>query len=99
MMTIQANKQLFVLQKLGYTITELPIEVIQSKQNISIKISPEHEIEIITRFNPNKTFDEAFSESNIMQVKGMLFKKMKVKSLNDQITSKAKSKNDKKYAC
>lgn len=89
------DKILIVLQKLGYGIQQLPKKVIEGKMNISIKISPEQEIEMITQFNPNKTFDDAYNEANEMKVSGNSIKKMKVISLDDLITSKAKSRRTK----
>ncbi len=85
------NKLLTVFQKLGYAIDSLPDKVKQGKQNISIKVSPEQEIEIITNFNPNKSFDEAYNEANEYKIGKRSIKKMKVIHLNDLITSKAKS--------
>lgn len=89
------NKIVKVLQDLGYSIDELPEKVTQGEQNISIKISPNQEIEIITKFNPNKSFDACLSESSEMKVKDLSFKKMKVIGLNDLISRKAKSKRTK----
>lgn len=88
-------KILIVLQKLGYGTQSIPKEVIDGKRNISIKISPEQEIEMITQFNPNKTFDEAYTKANEMKVGGNSIKKMKVINLEDLITSKAKSRRTK----
>jgi predicted nucleotidyltransferase len=89
------DKILIVLQELGYGTQSLPREVIEGKRNISIKISPEQEIEMITQFNPNKTFDEAYAEANEMNIGGNSVKKMKVINLNALITSKAKSRRTK----
>ena len=50
-----------VLNELGYLVDELPEKVKKGQQNISIKISPVFELELITNFNPGKTFDEAFN--------------------------------------
>lgn len=89
------DKILIVLQKLGYGTQSLPKGVIKGKRNISIKISPEQEIEMITQFNPNKTFDEAYAEANEVNVGVNSVKKMKVINLDDLITSKAKSRRTK----
>lgn len=64
------SRLLTVLQEFGYAIKQMSQSVLDEDQNISIKISPEQEIEIITRFNPNKTFNEAFSVANTMQIAG-----------------------------
>ncbi|GAB1452569.1 hypothetical protein MASR2M47_26250 [Draconibacterium sp.] len=52
-----------ILNELGYLVDELPEKVKTGQQNISIKISPVFELELITNFNPGKTFDEAFNQS------------------------------------
>lgn len=44
------EKLLIVLQDLGYEVDELPAKVTLAEQNITIKISPSQEIELITRF-------------------------------------------------
>lgn len=51
------DKLLWVLQKLGYDIEQLPPAVLQQEQNVSINISPEQDLELITNFNPGKSFD------------------------------------------
>lgn len=84
-----------VFQELGYSITEFPKSVMEGKENISVKVSPNQEIEIISRFNPNKTFDQAYLDASEMLISGMTVKKMKVISLNDLISAKAKSKRTK----
>ena len=57
-----------VLRSLGYALDRLPSAVLRQEQNMSIKISPDMEIEIITRFNPGKSFQEAWdgSESSML---------------------------------
>ena len=53
----------FALNDMGYLFEEYPTGVKSGLQNISIKISPALDIELISRFNPGKTFDEAYPES------------------------------------
>ncbi len=48
------------LKKIDVEIDTFPDSVKQQKQNISIKISPLFTIELITRFNPGKSFEEAW---------------------------------------
>jgi hypothetical protein len=57
------KKLLITIQELGYNIEDFPDEVKKGEQNISIKISPVFDLELITNFNPKKTFDEAFQNS------------------------------------
>ena len=79
------------LNELGYAFEDFPEEVKQAEQNISIKISPIQEIELITRFNPGKSFEEAFSSSEIATLKGIEIAKYRVLSYEDLINSKVKS--------
>lgn len=63
-----------VFKNMGYEIDDFPESVKQQLQNISIKFSPmEMDIELITRFSINKSFGEAFSESEKVIVKGQKF--------------------------
>lgn len=80
------------LQDLGYNINDLPASVDRGEQNISIKISPVFELELITRFNPGKTFNEAYASSEKVEREGM---KYHVLSFDDLIKSKITSERPK----
>ncbi len=73
------------LQDLGYSIEELPDQVKTGNQNISIKISPLIEIELITNFNPGKSFREAYADSEIVHRDGIIYH---ILSFQDLISSK-----------
>lgn len=81
-------KLLSVLIELGYNLDELPEQVKNGQQNISIKISPVFELELITSFNPGKTFEQAFKDSILVE-KGDL--SYSVLNYNDLINSKITS--------
>ncbi|MGC9354716.1 MAG: hypothetical protein ACP5D9_12810, partial [Mariniphaga sp.] len=66
--------------------------VYKGEQNISIKISPVFELELITQFNPGKTFNEAFANSELVKREGM---KYHVLSFDDLIKSKITSERPK----
>ncbi|MBA3985562.1 MAG: nucleotidyltransferase [Flavobacteriales bacterium] len=87
------DKLLVVFQNLKYEINEFPQSVMDGKQNISLKFSTvQIEIELITRFSINKTFKEAFSESEIVELKdNQKVFRWRVLSLDDLIMSKIKS--------
>lgn len=51
------------LEELGFEDIAFPQAVLAAEQNISIKISPLTDLELITRFNPGKTFEEAYDRS------------------------------------
>ncbi len=62
----QANldRPITALQDIGYQVDKLPKQVMRGEQNISLKFSPEVEIEITTRFNSGKNFEGAMSENH-----------------------------------
>ena len=62
------SKLLKVMNAMGYELERFPKEIQQSLQNISLKISPVVEIELITNFNPGKSFDEAYKEATIANI-------------------------------
>ncbi len=79
------------LNVIGYKIDKFPDKVMKGQQNISIKLSPDLEIELITNFNPGKTFKDAFAESVVFETKGQKTLKWNIISYEDLITSKIKS--------
>lgn len=84
-----------VLNEMGYAFNDFPEEVKKAEQNISIKISPIQEIELITRFNPGKTFEEAFSNAEITTINKLAIAKYRVLAYDDLISSKIKSSRPK----
>lgn len=90
------KKLIKVFRDLKYDIVDFPKEVYEKKQNISIKFSPiDLNLELITKFDVNKTFDEAFKDSIEAQIEGNSLLKWNVLSLDDLITSKIKSGRNK----
>jgi hypothetical protein len=85
------DKLLAVLHALGYGVEELPDEVLNAEQNITIKISPEQEIELITRFNPGCAFDEAWERCVFGEIGGVPMARYRVLALDDLISGKVKS--------
>ena len=86
------DKLLRVLQHLGYDIEQLPPAVLQMEQNVSINISPEQDLELITNFNPGKSFDACLknaSEASLSYQGKEVF--YKVLGLEELIDSKVKS--------
>lgn len=85
-----------VLQKMGYEISDFPNEVKQQEQNISLKFSPEIlNIELITKFNVNKSFEEAYKNAQESTLKNQPEITWKVIAYDDLITSKIKSNRPK----
>lgn len=85
------DKLLGVLRTLGYALESLPEAVLRQEQNISLKISPDMEIELITRFNPGKTFEEAWAASEATVLAGEPVAIYRVLGYDDLIASKLRS--------
>lgn len=93
---IDASKDNFerlvsVLRTLGYELERLPDKVLRQEQNISIKISPDMDIEIITRFDPGKSFEEAWASSEATELAGEPVTIYRILSYEDLIASKLRS--------
>lgn len=85
-----------VFNEMGYEVDQFPKEVMNQNQNISIKFSPyDLDLELITRFSINKTFEEAYKESDEKIVKGEKRMYWRVLNYDDLITSKVKSSRPK----
>jgi hypothetical protein len=83
------EKLLAVFNEMGFEINDFPDAVKKQKQNISIKFSPlDLDLELITRFSVNKTFEEAYYDSEIIIVNDNEFMRCNVLSFEDLITSK-----------
>ncbi len=80
-----------VLRSLGYELDRIPSAVLRQEQNMSVKISPDMEIEIITRFNPGKSFQEAWDGSESFILAGEPVALFRVLNYEDLITSKLRS--------
>lgn len=90
------KKLVAVFNEMGYEIDDFPENVKNEEQNISIKFSPlDLDLELITKFSVNKTFDEAFESSEEVTVNNNSFLKWNVLSLEDLITSKIKANRPK----
>lgn len=85
------KKLVSTLREIGYELEDFNDEIKQGKQNISIKISPVAEIELITNFNPNKTFEEAYQDKYEVEINDEKILKYNIISLDDLITSKIKA--------
>lgn len=85
------NRLKLTLNQLGYQFEKFPDEVLQGSQNISVKISPVVDLELITRFNPGKSFEQAYIDSVAVSIDGLELKRYHVISFEDLINSKIKS--------
>ena len=89
--SMNLEKLLKALVILQYKIDSFPDDVKNGHQNISMKFSPDLEIELITSFNPGKTFEESFNASVEFIVDGQKLYKWNIISFDDLIKSKIKS--------
>lgn len=80
------------LIEMGIEMESFPQEVLIGEQNISIKISPISEIELITNFNPNCSFEEAYLRKNDIVNENLVYP---IISITDLISSKIKSQRPK----
>lgn len=81
-----------VFTEMGFEITDFPSDVKNQLQNISIKFSPiDLDLELITNFSVNKTFDQAYGDSDVVEINDVSFLRWNVLSFEDLITSKIKS--------
>lgn len=86
------KKLVLVFNEMGYEIDDFPENVKQQEQNISIKFSPiDLDLELITKFSVNKSFEEAYNDSEEITVHDKTFLRWNVLSLEDLITSKIKA--------
>ena len=82
--------------EMGYEIEDFPEKVKMQEQNISVKFSPvDLDLELITNFSVNKTFDAAYQDSETVIVNNNPFLRWNVLSLEDLITSKIKANRPK----
>lgn len=97
--TENLDKLLQVLRSLGYDIDVLPEAVKQGQQNVSLKFSPvDIDVELITKFDVNKPFDEAYKSSRkVVPDAKEPTHYWHVLSYDDLIISKLKSGRPKDY--
>jgi Nucleotidyltransferase of unknown function (DUF6036) len=90
------KKLVLVFNEMGFEIEDFPLAVKQKQQNISIKFSPlDLDLELITNFSVNKSFSEAYNNSEVSEVNDNKFLRWNVISLEDLITSKIKANRPK----
>ena len=83
------------LMEIGYDFPDFPDKVKKAMQNISLKLSPDFEIELITRFNPGKSFEAAYNDCEIVTSEDNKDITWHVLSYDDLIRSKVKSSRPK----
>lgn len=90
------TKLIKVFGEMGYEIKEFPKDVKNKLQNISVKFSPiDLNLELITNFSSTKSFDEAYKNSDLAEIKGNIDLKWHVLSYKDLIDSKIRANRPK----
>jgi len=89
---LNLERLLLTLQEMDFQISDFPEEVKLGKQNVSIKISPVLDLELITSFNAGKSFEEAYNESVTVEKENGSYR---VLSFNDLIISKISTDREK----
>ena len=81
-----------VLQRIDLAVEELPPAIQQQQQNVSLKFSPyDLDVELITRFSVNRSFEEAYADRIIVDMDDDPDYKWSVLSYDDLVTSKLKA--------
>jgi hypothetical protein len=90
------KKLVLVFNEMGYELNDFPEKVKKQEQNISIKFSPvDLNLELITNFSVNKSFEQAYEDSEKVTVNDKPFLRWNVLSYEDLITSKIKASRPK----
>jgi hypothetical protein len=89
------QKLIKTLNEIGFNLEDFPKEVKNKEQNVAIKISPIVEIELITRFSLDKTFEEAYQNKKEVVINEKTLLRWNVISYEDLIESKLKSQRPK----
>lgn len=84
------KKIVFTFQEMGFEIHEFPDEVKKRDKNISVKFTP-NDLELITRFEIGKTFDQAYQDADEVKIGKKTLKKWKVLSFADLLESKRRA--------
>jgi len=77
---------------MGFDINAFPEKVKNQEQNISVKFSPVGlDLELITKFEIGKTFDQAYEDSIVVEIKQKPIRRWRVLNIDDLITSKKRA--------
>lgn len=81
-----------VFQEMELEFTAFPEKVKNQEQNISVKFSPVGlDLELITKFEIGKTFEQAYEDSVVVEIKQKPIHKWRVLNIDDLITSKKRA--------
>jgi hypothetical protein len=79
------------LRSIGYEVDRFPETVLKAEQNISLKMSPGLDVEVITFLRPGFTFDEGWNRAGSVPLAGGRHTSVRVLSFNDLVQSKLRA--------
>ncbi|REG85402.1 hypothetical protein [Algoriphagus antarcticus] len=83
---------------MGFEVVEFPEDMRNQVKIISLKFTPEDlDLELITRFEIGKTFEEAYESADEVNIIGFPLKKWKGLNFDDLIESKARAARAKDF--
>jgi hypothetical protein len=89
---------ILTFQEMGFDVIEFPKEVVNQQKNISVKFTPvDLDLELITKFEISKNFDEAYRLSEEAVVVGLPLRKWRVLNFEDLLESKKRAARPKDF--
>jgi hypothetical protein len=89
---------ILTFQEMGFEVSSFPEEVINQKKNISVKFTPiDLDLELITKFEISKSFDEAYQSSDEVIITGYPLRKWRVLNFDDLLESKKRAARPKDF--
>ncbi len=83
------SRLVLVFKEMGFELDSFPEDVKQKNKNISVKFSPDDlDLELITRFEIGKSFEEAYDDSETAEIAGFPLRRWRVLNFEDLIESK-----------
>jgi hypothetical protein len=89
---------ILTFHEMGFEVSEFPEEVINQQKNISVKFTPiDLDLELITKFEISKSFDEAYDSSDEVVITGYPLRKWRVLNFDDLLESKKRAARPKDF--
>lgn len=79
------------LRSIGFDVEAFPEKVLRAEQNITLKMTPGLDVEVVTFLRPGYTFDEAWSRAEQDELTGEPVMKHRILSFDDLVTSKLRA--------
>lgn len=89
---------ILTFQEMGFEVSSFPEEVINQQKNVSVKFTPaDLDLELITKFEISKSFDEAYHSSDEVVITGHYLRKWRVLNFDDLLESKKRAARPKDF--